>query len=83
MKRLRWIALAAVAVAGCGGQVDGSQDETLPPDPGLAYESEPDPFAVEEGGTDENEGVYSSESCSLHSGWANGNYTRLTQYQVA
>jgi hypothetical protein len=81
--RLRGLALAAVLVAGCGGQVDeGQTADELPADPGLAYESEPDPFG-DQGGTDESEGVYTPDSCSPYSGWSNGNKTRLTQYQVA
>lgn len=88
MQRVHIMMLASVlAAAGCGGQMDQTQtgaEEALPPDPGLNYESEPDPFADElaadQGG---DEGVVNAESCSLHSGWANGNYTRLTQYQVA
>jgi hypothetical protein len=88
--------LAIALAAGCGvAPVDdgaAAQNEAtaeasaLPADPeGLTYEDEPDPWAEAPGtvGEGEEPGVYGTDSCRLHSGIANGNYTRLTPYQVA
>lgn len=71
--------------AGCGGQTSDGTDAIgeLPADPGLDYESEPDPWSEAPGTVDEGPGTYGTESCRLHNGIAYGNYTRLTQYQVA
>jgi hypothetical protein len=81
---------ALLAIAGCGGEVSTTQatedDALLPQDPaGLAYEEEPDAWAEAPGTVAEGEapGVYGTDSCRLHNGIANGNYTRLTPYQVA
>jgi hypothetical protein len=85
----------ALAAAGCGAApldngapVDETNAElaALPVDPeGLTYEDEPDAWQEAPGtvGEGEENGVFGTESCRLHSGIANGNYTRLTPYQVA
>lgn len=91
MRRLQCMTtIALLAIAGCGGEASTTQatadDALLPQDPaGLAYEAEPDDWAEAPGTVDEGEapGVYGTDSCRLHSGIANGNYTRLTPYQVA
>jgi hypothetical protein len=82
-------AVLALLAAGCGAPPEtttaGANDE-LPADPqGLTYEAEPDDWAEAPGTVDEGEppGVYGIDSCAQHSGIANGNYTRLTPYQVA
>ena len=88
MRRIHLLAAAGLGLlllgGGCGGQTsDGGALGDLPPDPGLSYESEPDPWSEAPGTVDEGPGTYGTESCRLHNGIANGNYTRLTQYQVA
>jgi hypothetical protein len=95
MRRLRTVtmllgATALLAVSGCGGELSTPQEdgdaELLPPDPeGLTYEAEPDPWAGAPDTLLEGEppGVYGIDSCRLHNGFANGNHTRLTPYQVA
>ena len=92
MRRLHCMTMfvALVAIAGCGGELSTPQasdgEELLPQDPaGLTYEDEPDAWAEAPGTVGEGEaaGVYAIDSCRLHNGIANGNYTRLTPYQVA
>lgn len=95
MRRLRTVTLmlgatALFTAAGCGGEMSTPQgssgEELLPADPeGLTYDDEPDAWAEAPGTVDEGEapGVYGIDSCRLHNGIANGNYTRLTPYQVA
>jgi hypothetical protein len=92
MRRLHCMTtlVALVALAGCGGELSTPQasdgEELLPQDPaGLTYEDEPDAWAEAPGTVGEGEaaGSYAIDSCRLHNGIANGNYTRLTPYQVA
>lgn len=95
MRRLRTVtmmlgATALLAAAGCGGEVSTPQasagEELLPQDPAdLVYDDEPDAWAEAPGTVGEGEapGVFGTDSCRLHNGIANGNYTRLTPYQVA
>lgn len=89
MRRIHFVAAAGLALAlgaiGCGGQVSdggGSASDELPADPGIQYDSEPDPWS-EAPGTADEPNLYGIESCKLHNGIAYGNYTRLTPYQVA
>ncbi len=94
MRRLHWMLAASTALAlfaaGCGTPdtttTEPAGADVLPADPpGLTYEAEPDPWSEEPGTVGEGEapGVYGIDSCAQHSGIANGNYTRLTPYQVA
>ncbi len=95
MRRLQGVMMvlgvaALLAAAGCGGQVSTPQasdgESLLPQDPpGLSYDEEPDPWAEAPGTVGEGEapGVFGIDSCRLHNGIANGNYTRLSPYQVA
>jgi hypothetical protein len=75
------LTLASFTPAGCGPAIVGPEEAEEAE--GVNTDGEPDPWSEVQGTDGEQEPGREISSCSMSSGIANGNYTRLTYLSVA